>query len=30
MEKRKLLTLDEGKILEKMKAIKEDILRRIQ
>jgi len=30
MEKRKLLTLDEGRILEKMKEIKEDILRRIQ
>ncbi len=30
MENRKLLTLDEGKILEKMKEIKEDVLRRIQ
>jgi uncharacterized spore protein YtfJ len=30
MKNRKLLTLDEGKIFEKMKEIKEDILRRIQ
>jgi 5-methylthioadenosine/S-adenosylhomocysteine deaminase len=30
MENRRLLTLDEGKILEKMNAIKENILQRIQ
>jgi 5-methylthioadenosine/S-adenosylhomocysteine deaminase len=30
MESRRLLTLDEGKILEKMNAIKENILQRIQ
>jgi 5-methylthioadenosine/S-adenosylhomocysteine deaminase len=30
MENRKLLTLDEGQILEKMKGIKENILQRIK
>jgi 5-methylthioadenosine/S-adenosylhomocysteine deaminase len=30
MENRKLLTLDEGQILEKMQGIKENILQRIQ
>jgi 5-methylthioadenosine/S-adenosylhomocysteine deaminase len=30
MENRKLLTLDEGQILDKMKGIKENILQRIQ
>ena len=30
MENRKLLTLDEGRILEKMKGVKENILQRIK
>jgi len=30
MENRRLLTLDEGQILEKMQEIKENILQRIQ